>query len=80
METIELQLDEQTLERARHLAESLHCTLEELIKKIIEQQGVIVAGKDPFLGMFSNEPELVDQVIESAMKAREEHPLRQNSG
>lgn len=80
METIEIQLDKQTLERARRLADSLHCTLEELIKKIIEQQEVIVAGKVPFLGMFSSEPELVDQVMELAMKAREEHPMRQNSG
>jgi len=80
MRTIELQIDEQTLERAQRLAESRRCTLEELIKEIIEQLGVAEAANDPFLGMFAHEPELIDQIIESAMKAREEHPMRQSSG
>ncbi len=35
---------------------------------------------DPFLGMFSDEPELVDQVMVSTMMARKTHPLRQSNG
>jgi hypothetical protein len=76
MKTIQLQLDEQTLERAWRIAKIRHRTLEELIQEIISQLGEAEAASDPFLGMFAHEPELVDQVIESAMKAREEHPLR----
>ena len=71
MEKIDLQLDEQTLERARRLAESRHCTLEELIREAIEQLGVTKAASDPFLGMLADEPELMDQVTELAMRARE---------
>ena len=37
METIELRLDEQTLERARRLAALHNHTLEDLITQIIEQ-------------------------------------------
>ena len=80
METVELQLDKQTLERARQLAESRRCTLEELIAEIIGQLGAASAEHDPFLGMFASEPELMDQVVASAMKAREDHPLRQTYG
>lgn len=80
MERIELQLDGRTLERARRLAESRRCTLEQLIKEIIEQLEVAEAANDPFLGMLAQEPELMDQVIELAMRAREEHPLRQSGG
>ncbi|MCS6861565.1 MAG: hypothetical protein NZT92_14750 [Abditibacteriales bacterium] len=80
METIELQLDPQTLERARRLAASRHVTLEELIKEVVEQLGGVEAEHDPFWGMFAHEPELVDQVVASAMQAREEHSLRQPSG
>jgi hypothetical protein len=80
MKTIQLQLDEQTLERAWRIAKIRHRTLEELIQEIISQLGEAEAANDPFLGMFAgmfaHEPELVDQVIESVMKAREEHPLR----
>jgi hypothetical protein len=74
MKTIKLQLDEQTLERAQRVAKIRHRTLEELIQEIISQLGEAEAANDPFLGMFAHEPELVDQVIESVMKAREEHP------
>ena len=76
LKTIQLQLDEQTLERARRIAKIRHRTLEELIEEIISQLGEAEAANDPFLGMLAHEPELVDQVIESVMKAREEHPLR----
>lgn len=80
MGKIELQLDEQTVARARKLAASRHCTLEELIKGIIEQMEMSETADDPFLGMFSDEPELVDQVMVSTMMAREVHSLRQSNG
>jgi predicted DNA-binding antitoxin AbrB/MazE fold protein len=34
------------------------------------------ATTDPLLGLMADEPELVDQVTEIAMAARESHPLR----
>jgi hypothetical protein len=52
--------------------------LEELIKEIINQLGETGAANAPLLGMFVHEPELIDQVIGSVMKARKEHPLRQS--
>ena len=80
METVELQLDPKTLELARRLVASRRCTLEELITEAIEQLATVSAGEDAFLGMFAHEPELIDQVVESAMEAREIHPLRQTHG
>ncbi len=80
MERIELQFDEETLERARRLAEARRCTLEQLLKEIIAQLGVDKAADDPFLGMFAQEHQMVDDLTESAMRAREEHPLRLSSG
>ena len=76
MERIELRLDKETFERVRRLAESRRCSIEDVIKELIEQLGVAEATIDPFLGLFAKEPELVDRVVESAMRAREEHPLR----
>jgi hypothetical protein len=76
MKTIQLQLDEQTFERAWRIARLRHCTLEELIQEIISQLGEAETPDDSLLGMFAHEPELVNQVVESVMKAREEHPLR----
>jgi predicted DNA-binding antitoxin AbrB/MazE fold protein len=31
---------------------------------------------DPLLGLMSDEPELLDEVVEAAMSARESHPFR----
>lgn len=80
MERIELELDGQTLERVRRLAESRRCTVEQLIKEVVEHLAGVTTTDDVFLGMFAEEPELIDQVVESAIQAREEHPLRQSGG
>jgi hypothetical protein len=80
MKRIELELDEQTLERARRLAHSRRCTVEQLLKEMFEHLRVAETTTDPFLGMFAQEPQIVDELIESAMTAREAHPLKLSSG
>jgi hypothetical protein len=77
METIEIKLDEQTLARALQLADSHHCTLDELLKEIIEKMESFESKKSTIMGMFSDEPELIEQIVESAMVSREKHSLRQ---
>ena len=76
MGKIEIQLDEQTAQRIHRLAESRRCSPEQLIKEVIEQLAVAETETDPFLGMLAREPELMDRIVESAMRARQEHPLR----
>jgi len=79
MTKIELELDEQTLEQAQRLAAAHHYSLEAWLKQIIEQS-VIETAEDPLLGMFADEPELIDQIVAIAMQDREEVPLRSNYG
>ncbi len=74
MERIELRLDEKVLARALKLAAVRQCSLEDLIREIIEQMEISETADDPFLGMFADEPELIDQVMESTMVAREARP------
>ena len=76
MKTIELNIDEKTLDHAMHIAESQHCTLEELIKVIIEELSISKFTKDGIIGLFADVPELIDEVVESAMTDRETHTLR----
>jgi hypothetical protein len=80
MERIELELDEKTLARARALAERRHCSLDQLIKDFIDQETKPTTPSDTVLGMFADEPELLDQVVDSAMHARERDPLRRVGG
>jgi hypothetical protein len=80
MEQIALQLDEQTLARARRLAKLRHSTLEALLAALIERLDESQTRGDQLLGMFAGERELIDQVVESALQAREDHPLRTIDG
>lgn len=80
MKRIELELDEETLEQARQLAAKRQCTLEELIRDLLKQTEARESLQDPYLGMLADEPELMDHVVESAMRSREEHPLRAARG
>jgi hypothetical protein len=66
METIQLHLDKPTLERVRQLSALRHCSLDELIKAMVEQTRIAAPANNNLVGMFADEPELMDQIIESA--------------
>ena len=80
MEKIELQLDDKTLEKARRLAKSHHRDLSELIAYAINQLEVTDPPKDRLLGLFADDPESVDHMLEEVMKDRAAHPLNQRFG
>src|SRR4029078_4412823 len=70
METIELQLDERTLENARQLAEARHLTVEDLLKETLSRLFAPSKQADPILRLFADQPQLFDQIVEEAMQAR----------
>jgi hypothetical protein len=74
---IELQLDEKTLEKARWLAKSRHCDLSQLITYAIDQLAVTEADNYPLLGLYADEPELIDEILKEIMRDRAAHPLNQ---
>ncbi len=80
MEKIELQLDEKTLEKAHWLAKSRHCDLSQLITDAIDQLAVTEADNYPLLGLYADEPELIDEILEEIMRDRAAHPLNQRFG
>ncbi len=80
MEKIELQLDEKTLEKARWLAKSRHSDLSQLITDAIDQLAVTEADNYPLLGLYADEPELIDEILEEIMRDRAAHPLNQRFG
>ena len=80
MKTIELELDEQTFERAQRVAGARRSSLETLITEIIRQLALLEARHDPLLGMFAHEPDVMDQVMATVMTARESHPWRSDHG
>jgi hypothetical protein len=80
MTKIEIELDEQTLEYAQLLAESRQSTLPELIAEVIKLLAAPKVTQDPWIGLFADESEQVDEILEEAMKNREIQPFEQKVG
>ena len=76
MDTVVVQLDLQTSERARRLAQARGTTVEALVQTLIAQLDTGEVVPDPLLGLFTDEPELLDRTVQDAMYARETQPLR----
>lgn len=79
MAKVELELTEETLQRARRSAEADHATLEQWLTDAIERTAAPPAPNS-LLGLFSDVPDLMDAVTEDVMAARERHPLRSAHG
>lgn len=76
MDTIVVELDPQTSERARRLAQARGTTVKALVQSLITQFDSGETMRDALLGLFADEPALLDQVVEQAMQTRETQPLR----
>lgn len=76
MKTLELQLDENTFQQAVRLAAYYQWTLEELFTQALDKLKAPSLSDDPMLGLFSEEPELIDEIVESAMQTRETQSWR----
>ena len=76
MKTIKLTLDNETLARARDLAEARKVSLDELIAEALRKLAYEPHAETGLIGLFADEPSLLDVVIDSAMDARERDPLR----
>lgn len=68
-------LDDKTRAIIRQLADEHQCSVEELVSAVLRLEHEPVNGHDPILGLFADEPDLLDAVVQSAYESRQ-HPLR----
>lgn len=78
MVSIELHVDERLLQEAQRLAQARGSTVEAVLTEILERS-LSADAADPWLGMFADEPDLLDEVVGLAMRARERDALRANN-
>jgi hypothetical protein len=76
MTIVKLDLDNKTFESIKRIAIRRRATVETLIQDLVQRLVAIENTHDPLLGMFAQEPDLMDAVTTSAMGARETDPLR----
>ena len=76
MTIVRLHLDSRTFEQVKHIAARRRATVETLIQGLVQRLVAIETTDDPILGMFAQEPDLMDTITAAAMSARETDPLR----
>jgi hypothetical protein len=77
----QLKLKSDILTRAEWLARQRGISVEQLVNGLIEQAcPPAKSDADLILGLFRDEPDLMDQVAEVAMRSREQQPLRLSNG
>jgi len=70
-------LSDDTLKMAVRIAQQRHCTVDELIRTFLQPIDKPTKPAGRLIGLMSDEPELMDEVMKSVYEARENHPLRQ---
>ncbi|BAZ86309.1 MAG: hypothetical protein ACKO3K_04975 [Cuspidothrix sp.] len=70
MKKIEIELDQETYDKIQQLTQTNHCQISDLIKAMIEQLTQPEILNDSFIGKWSDDAELVDQLIEDILKHR----------
>jgi hypothetical protein len=75
MGTAQLSVDAELHRRLAEMAEARHCTVGELIAALIREQGSAPPPVPAFVGLFADEPELMDQVMDDVYQTRQ-LPLR----
>jgi uncharacterized protein (DUF433 family) len=60
------------IEEGQRFVEEMRAQNPSLLAQKLEEH----RAKNPLLGLFADEPELVDEVVESALRDRETRPLR----
>lgn len=75
MGTAQFTVDPELFNKLTALAEERQCTVGELIATLIHERGSAPSPLPPFVGLFADEPELMDQVMEDVYRTRQS-PLR----
>ncbi|HEY9701134.1 MAG TPA: hypothetical protein V6C58_01735, partial [Allocoleopsis sp.] len=64
------ELDQKTYDKIEQLTQTHHCQISDLIQAMIEQLTQPEILNDSFIGKWSNDAELVDQLIEDMIQHR----------
>lgn len=75
MTMIQVQLEESLVARSRQIAAQRNTTLEDLVQEFLAQLSTS-SNEDPLWSMFAHEPELLDQIVETALETRATRPWR----
>ena len=78
--SFQVSLPKTTYQALKRVAKKKHKSESDILLDALRAYLDLLAKVDPFLGMFANEADLVDEVVAYAMQTRESTPLRIHEG
>ncbi len=76
MTTEPARIDERLLERVRKLAAARNCSVDEILQQALDRLEPPTAPGESVIGLFADQPELADKLIEDVYQTRESSQLR----
>lgn len=73
------QIDPQLLERVQRLANERRCSVDELLGKALDQMERPGGSPSSLTGLFADDPDLVDKLMDDVYRTRERGQLRSTS-
>ena len=70
------QIDAQLLERARRLADERHCSVDDILREALNRIESPLQSTKSLIGLFADNPNLADEVLEDVYRTREQGTLR----
>lgn len=71
MQKVELELDDETYERAQRMAAKRHSSVEQLISEALAEKAASLPAPESIIGSFTDDADLLDEIVEEAMRWRE---------
>ena len=66
----------EVLDRLRRLADECQCSVEDVLERALDKIEPPKASAHSILGLFADEPDLADEILEDVYRNREEGRLR----
>jgi hypothetical protein len=76
MATEPVEINPELLERARRLAEQSHRSIDDILQEALDRMERPSKPQGSIVGLFADEPELVDQILDDVYRTREQGQLR----
>jgi hypothetical protein len=76
MATDNLEIRPEVLDRLRRLAEQCGCSMEDVLERALDKIEPPKTDGHSILGLFADEPQLADEILEDAYRDREDGRLR----
>jgi predicted transcriptional regulator len=76
MATEPVEINPELLERVRRLAEQSHRSVDDILNEALDKMVGPLKPQSSIVGLFADEPELVDQILDDVYRTREQGQLR----